>query len=218
MTRVRLYLPAILIAVWAIVLVALRVSHVIRGIAWLTIAAAFMLQINEAIRQHSWDRAAPAPAAPVPSEHRSHRRGRRATDSDRKWPQLVRDFWLFVITAVVLVALSNSSDAVTSVQQGRQTSLRVTCAVQSAVAQAGRQVITGSNVPPPATQERALEALGFPPFKVRHRQALKAADDYVATISKHIDAQIGRKGDGLVKSDGTIDCTRLAELAKIPTR
>lgn len=214
MTRVRLYLPPILIAVWAIVLVALRVSHVIRGVAWLTIAAAFMLQINEAIRQHGWDQHEPPP--PEESERRAQSRGRRAVD--RKWPQLVRDFWLFVITAVVLVALSNSSDAVTSVQQGRQTSLRVTCAVQSAVAQAGRQVIAGSDVAPPTAEEKALEAFGFPPFKQRHKQAERAADLYVSGISASIDGKIGHKGDGLVDSDGTINCQRLAQLAKIPTR
>lgn len=216
MTKLRLYLPAILIALWAVTLGAFKVSHVVRGLAWLTIAAAFSLQINEAIRQHRWDRE-PCPPTDDP-DRRERTTGRRVSDNERRIPQLLRDFWLFVITAIVLLALSNASDAVTGVQQGRQTSLRVTCAVQSAVAQAGRQVIAGSNVPPPAAEEKALEAFGFPPFKERHKQAQHAADLYVSGISASIDKQIGHKGDGLVNPDGTINCQRLAQLAKIPTR
>lgn len=109
-----------------------------------------------------------------------------------------------------------NKNTLTQVQSGRHVSLGVTCAVQSAVAQAGREVIAGSSTPPPAAQEQALEMFGFPPFAKRHQQAENAADAYVLNISNTIDKQIGRKGDGLVsKKTGTINCTRLAQLARI---
>lgn len=108
-----------------------------------------------------------------------------------------------------------SSNTITSVQSGRHLSLGVTCAVQSAVAQAGRQVIAGSSTPPPAAQEAALERFGFPPFKKRHAEAELAAQQYVLSITRSIHKQIGHKGDKLVNHDGTINCKQLATLAKI---
>lgn len=101
------------------------------------------------------------------------------------------------------------------VQDGRHVSLEVTCAVESAISQAGRSVITGSTVAPPPKQERALEDLGFPPFAVRHQQAEAAADGYVNSISKMIDKSVGSKGDGLIQHNGTINCDKLADLAKV---
>jgi hypothetical protein len=104
-------------------------------------------------------------------------------------------------------------DTLKQVQAGRQTSLGVACAVESAVAQSGRAVIAGSAKPPSAAEERALEALGFPPYSVRQRQQKKAADAYVAEIAKRIDQQIGSKGDGLVRPGGTLDCKRFEQIA-----
>lgn len=53
MNTIRLYLPPLTIALWALTLVFVHpISHVIRGIAWLTIAAAFWIQVHEARHQH----------------------------------------------------------------------------------------------------------------------------------------------------------------------
>lgn len=112
-------------------------------------------------------------------------------------------------------AAQNAEDALHAVQKGRSDALKVTCAVQSAIAQAGKQVIVGSTTPPSPAQERALENLGLPSFKVRQAQAAAAATGYVLSISTNIDKQIGSKGDHLVNKNGTLDCTRLAKVARI---
>jgi hypothetical protein len=161
---------------------------------------------------------------------------RRASDRRRfNWREnAYRDVWLFIITAVVVVAVIvavNGSDqaqrssstaadgvrharqAVAAVQQGRQLALRVSCAVESAIAEAGRSVILSSAKPPPS-EERALERLGFPPFAVRFKQEEKAADTYVAGISKRVEQSIGSKGDRLVLPGGRLDCKAFLRLAR----
>lgn len=113
-------------------------------------------------------------------------------------------------------AAHNATDALHAVQKGRSDALKVTCSVQSAIAQAGKQVISGAQTKPPAAQERALEALGFPPFKVRQAQAKAAAAGYVTSISRSIETQIGaKKSDRLVNKNGTLNCARLAQVARV---
>lgn len=104
------------------------------------------------------------------------------------------------------------SATLSAVQRNREVALRVTCAVESAVAQAGRTVIAGDQ-PPPPTEEKALEALGFPPFRVRLQMQERAADAYVAGIAARIERQVGSKGDGLVLPGGRINCDRLVQIA-----
>lgn len=132
-----------------------------------------------------------------------------------------RDLWLVIITCTVMYLALLSADysdqartLALAIQHERATALRVTCAVESAVAQAGRQVIAGSTPPPPA-EEKALERLGFPPFRVRMRMQERAADAYVAGIARRVDEQIGRRGDGLVQRGGTINCDRLVRLVRL---
>jgi hypothetical protein len=48
----RLYLPAVVACCWAIILFAFPLGHVVRAIAWLTIAVALKLQVDEARREY----------------------------------------------------------------------------------------------------------------------------------------------------------------------
>jgi hypothetical protein len=161
---------------------------------------------------------------------------RRSTDRQLfKWREnAYRDVWLFLITVVVVIAVvvavggskqaqqssvqaehaaKQASSAVAGQQQGRRLALRVSCAVESAIAEAGRSVIVSSAKPPPS-EERALERLGFPPYKVRVKLQEKAADAYVAGISKRVEQAIGSKGDRLVQPGGRLDCKAFLRLAR----
>lgn len=52
MRLLRLYAPAIVIAVWAILTFAISFGHEIRAIASLAVAVALKVQVDEARRQH----------------------------------------------------------------------------------------------------------------------------------------------------------------------
>ena len=67
----------------------------------------------------------------------------------------------------------------------------------------------------PTAEERALEALGLPPFKIRLMQSRIAADGYVNAIVHQVNAQIGGKGNGLVLKGGAINCAVLEHLARV---
>jgi hypothetical protein len=153
---------------------------------------------------------------------------RRSTDRQLfKWREnAYRDVWLFLITVVVVIAVvvavrgsdkakhgsEQARQAVAAQQQGRRLALRVSCAVESAIAEAGRAVILSSAKPPPS-EEKALERLGFPPFKVRVKLQEKAADAYVAGISSRVERSIGNRGDRLVQPGGMLDCKAFLRLA-----
>jgi hypothetical protein len=115
-------------------------------------------------------------------------------------------------------AAAEAQVAVSQVQQGRHIGQGITCAVLSAVGQEGQQVIAGSASglgSGPFT--RFLEAHGYPPLSVREKAARIAGEQYVRGISRRVHAQVGSKGDGLIRADGTIDCARLERLSNIPS-
>lgn len=153
--------------------------------------------------------------------------GRR--HSDRKGPRHARDFWLFLVTLLVFFALHNSNDTANSakdtaqknrdvihkVQEGRTTGSAISCAVISAFGVAGKEVISGSANSPETALTRFLEQHGYPSQKIRSAQAVAAGNAYIKSISDSIERKIGHKGDGLVRKDGTIDCTKLAALSNL---
>lgn len=131
-----------------------------------------------------------------------------------------RDVWLLIITATVvyLAFLSvgysqQAANTARQIQAGRSAGVATTCAVLSAVAEAGREVIAGPSKLPPTREEQALERLGFPPFRIRHQEAEKAADAYVASLSRHVVSQVGARGQSLVRPGGRIDCGEFLKLA-----
>lgn len=120
---------------------------------------------------------------------------------------------LFVVAQVTFGFLI--FDLFNGQQSGRRFAVKVTCAAESAIAEQGRQVIEGSSMLLPPAQERALERLGFPPFKVRQLQSAKQANSYVGGIAKAIDKAVGHRGDGLVRKNGTLDCVRFEHEASL---
>lgn len=148
-------------------------------------------------------------------EHRGdvQKGGRRWYDS--LWYRRGRDGWMLIITIVTLFALYHAHDAVRQVQNGRRVGQGITCAVLSSISETGKQVIEGSSLSEtPFT--RFLERHGYPPPKVREREARKKGRAYVRNISRSVERLVGHRGDGLIRKDGTIDCRRLSVVSAIP--
>lgn len=59
------------------------------------------------------------------AEHKPRSLGRRR--ADRKWPRLLRDFWMLAVTALVLLALSNVRDTTRQVARNQQNNTRTLC-------------------------------------------------------------------------------------------
>ena len=115
--------------------------------------------------------------------------------------------------AVVYLVLQNGARArentqrVMEIQDNRQRSLRVICAANSAVIDAGRATLTATVGKPNTPFERALEKLGYPPRPARDKAARAAAIAYGRTIARSIQEESGIVG--IAKSDGTLDCPQL---------
>ena len=101
--------------------------------------------------------------------------------------------------------------AVQQVQGGRRAALRVSCATTSAVIEAGRRTLTAQVGTRVTEFERKLIELGYPPRRVRDRQARAAARAYGEFIATRIEEATGVRG--LVRKDGGLDCTRFAAVA-----
>lgn len=151
-------------------------------------------------------------------------RGRAATPEAalrlRRRADVVRDFWLIVATGLMLVALVQSHNADTRSQnalqaqtEGRRIGQLITCASISAVIDAGRATITGSNSIGPPRLERSLEALGLPPPSVRARQAQIGARLYAQSIAQKVETASGVRG--IVRRDGSLNCALLRKLTAI---
>jgi hypothetical protein len=135
--------------------------------------------------------------------------------SDRRHTarHVYRDVWLVIITGLALLGIWLNHNAVQGQIAGRHFAVGFTCAVQSAIAEGGRDVILGQTSRPVTRFERELEKLGYPPRAQRHKAAEQAAREYVQHISARVKAQVGANARNLIRPDGTIDCTRLQELA-----
>jgi hypothetical protein len=141
--------------------------------------------------------------------------------------------WLVVISALVLIAISNAGDAATKaggaaskartaasqsttalqgVQSGRRVSLGATCAALNAVIEAGRGVIINAANSPETLFTRRLEKLGYPPPRVRTAQAKVASASYAASIVDAVQAQLGSTYRLINQRTGTINCDRLERI------
>lgn len=111
-------------------------------------------------------------------------------------------------------AASNAVRALRQIQEGRRIATKFSCSALSAVSLAGERVISGSG----GTETplaRFLEQHGYPPPKIRQRQARLAARAYQQEINRRIFSTVGPKAKGLVQKDGTFNCTRLAKLSAV---
>lgn len=97
---------------------------------------------------------------------------------------------------------------------GRKISLGVTCSALSAVIDAGRTTIGNASQLQPSRLRRNLERLGYPSLKVRQAAASKAAEIYAQSITDRVDKATGKQG--IIRSDGTLDCKKLGQVAKVP--
>jgi hypothetical protein len=133
----------------------------------------------------------------------------RTRRDDRRW--VVAYFWMFVVSLVLLVAVSRSSDAVSKVREGRERSQQVVCAVMSAAIDAGRaQILNVPELPP--RLEAALEAQGYPTLGQRRAAAREAARAYAQTMAVAVRDTLGPEGRGIVRADGTLDCVQLGRV------
>jgi hypothetical protein len=132
----------------------------------------------------------------------------------KRWPNdnWYRDVWLFVVTAIVFLALHDASAAIKSNHEGRRAAVNVTCATLSAVIESGRETLrAGAQIGPPRF-ERGLTRMGLPPLADRQRAADLAATHYSKNIATEVERQSGVRG--LVLPDGRLDCSRLRTLAR----
>lgn len=123
-----------------------------------------------------------------------------------------RDVILIALAVLWVVLAIDLSATNKHVQAGRRFAISVTCAVESAVGEAGREVIAGSAAPVgPPRFLRNLERLGYrpPPLAVREH----AASAYVASIALAIERQVGVRGRRLIRPDGSLNCPVLLVLA-----
>lgn len=134
----------------------------------------------------------------------------------RRYHPTIRDFILVIVSGLVAIALINGRHTLRQIQEGRQFSVGVTCAVDTAITQAGYNVIVLGASAKETLFMRNLEKLGYPPLVVRKVQSRAAAQLYVTEISKAIEKSIGHKGDGLVLANGQLDCARFKVLSARP--
>lgn len=121
-----------------------------------------------------------------------------------------RDVWLILITGALFWSQIGLSDVVERQRESRRAVDRITCAATSAVIDAGRATITGGAESLDPEFARNLEALGYPPLKVRKEQAEQAAHAYAEAIARRVEEATG--ATGIVNPNGTLDCRALVGL------
>lgn len=127
-----------------------------------------------------------------------------------------RDLWLFLVTVLVVVALSSIHAQTNEIQAGRRNTSGISCAVSAAVVKAGRVIIVSSSeqgLPP--RLEMFLEEHGLPPKAVRDKAAQQSAKSYTAGINAEIVKVSGVDAQKVLNPDGTLNCNKLRELARI---
>lgn len=120
---------------------------------------------------------------------------------------------LFAVGLSEVKHASQTTQRVTqTIQQQRRQSSGLTCSIDSAIAEAGRQTILGAGAPEPPKVEALLEHLGAPPLVQRQAAALAGANAYASAISAAVARAIGgpaaRK---IVTSTGSLNCKQLAQ-------
>lgn len=153
-----------------------------------------------------------------------HPKGRRRTDKLRHLAHVLAGqeswfnaVWRILVTGAVLVALILMTQTIGDQKEGRRFAVDVMCGAVNAVIEGGRATITGGQEVGSPEFVKNLEALGFPPKKVREKQANEAAAKYAEFIARRVEEESGVSGvvveeDGPKK--GTLDCDKLTRLAK----
>jgi hypothetical protein len=127
-----------------------------------------------------------------------------------------RDVWLVAVTVLVAASLTVEAKRTSEIQEGRRTTLSISCAVSAAVVKAGRVIIVSSSkqgLPPKL--ELFLEQHGLPPKKLREQGAARSAESYTSGINQEIVNVSGVKAAQVLNKDGTLNCNKLRTLAKL---
>lgn len=135
-----------------------------------------------------------------------------------RWRNTKIAFWALTLVTSFAVYLGwhANQTAIHKIQASRQVAVNVTCGINAAIIDAGRSIIlSGTKKRPPASNERALRKLGFPPYKVRKTQAQQAAAAYAQFISHAVQQQVGARARGVVRRDGSIDCAALRRVTGV---
>lgn len=173
-------------------------------------------------------------------EHRQRSEPRRAADREAKTAvELTQEFieetrakldrlerllwgrWLVVVVALVLAGGAfaytqyRTSHVLDQLRQSRLATNATRCAITSAIAAAGKDVISPP-VPPDTPFTKFLEAHGYPDRATRERQSAAAGRAYIRDVSREIEERLGKRGDRLINRDGTINCTVLGQLSGVP--
>jgi hypothetical protein len=222
--RAKLYAPPAVCAAWATAAEVVDEAAVVTVVFAALLAVALVLHIS-----------AMGTLMNAGSRARDNHPGDRSSDDGPKHPNvwdrcrrvwrwlrryvLPATLWSFLASGLAVWALvlghENQQHVIaqqSQIQQGRKTAVLATCAIASAIGEAGRATI-GNPMPLPPGVEALLDAHGFPLFPVRKRQAQAAARAYVKGISASVETHLGHRGDHLVRPDGSLDCAVLAQLA-----
>lgn len=128
-----------------------------------------------------------------------------------------------VVAVVAAIGLKSAShagrqarSAVQKIEVGRRAGTKVTCAISTAVIHAGKSLIEESaRQPLPATLEAFLLPHGYPARKDREAGAEILGEVYTQRITAGIIAAVGVKGVEVLNADGTVNCERLRQLARV---
>lgn len=155
--------------------------------------------------------------------------GRRA--GDRKglrrawywWTEYGSHLFLVIIAGFVLLAVTESHQAVVNQTKGRRAANAVSCATTSAIIDAGRQIVESAATSPgdrivnghvvSGELARFLEAHGFPGPRQRSASAQLAAHQYAEFIAARVIADT--RVAGIIRPDGSLDCTKLLKVARL---
>lgn len=112
-------------------------------------------------------------------------------------------------------ATERADRAIKDQVEGRKAAVQIICGVSSAIIDAGRATITGNSAGLPTQFERNLERLGYPPRHVRRAQARELGRQYAQAIAERVQAVADGKAKGIVRKNGTLNCTRLLEVSRV---
>lgn len=139
------------------------------------------------------------------------------------WAQLLRrrmtgaNIAAFIATLLSGIAVAVTFQNVMDIQTGRRNASGITCAAISAVSEQGRLLVVNSaEAPTPPELELFLRKYGYPTPAQREKAAKAIGQAYVQGIAKAVQNEIGPRGSSVVRPDGTLDCTQVAKVARIP--
>lgn len=138
-----------------------------------------------------------------------------------------RDLWLFLVTVAVVGGFLAIRGTTNEIQEGREATTGITCAVSAAVVKGGRvTIVTSSETSLPPKLEGFLKKYEYPSKAVRRKQAQLSGEAYTKSINAEIVKAAGVKASKVIEPDklpngrpnpnaGSLNCKNLRALAKL---